>query len=119
MPVRAASAAVSIASGIATTIASISDMSLRRDIERNLSYLTQKQRNDLNNELLRTQDVNKRIEILTNAIATIRGSQTSSILSSTIITQQKTKSRSQTIMAISILGGAIVLFGAIYFLKNK
>jgi hypothetical protein len=119
MPVQAALAVVEIGTAIATTLSSIKDMRLKRDIERNLGYLTQKQRNDLNKELLRTQDVNKRIEILTNAIATIRGSQTSSILSSTIITQQKAKSRSQTIMAVSILGGAIVLFGAIYYLKNK
>jgi hypothetical protein len=119
MPVQAALAAVAIGTGIATTLASIKDMKLRADIERNLGYLTLKQKNDLDKELVRTQDVNKRIEILTNAIATIRGSQTSSILSSTIITQQKAKSRSQTIMAISIVGGAIVLFGAIYFLKNK
>ena len=119
MPVQAALAVVAIGTGIATTLASIKDMKLKADIERNLGYLTLKQKNDLDKELVRTQDVNKRIEILTNAIATIRGSQTSSILSSTIITQQKTKSRSQTIMAISILGGAIVLFGAIYFLKKK
>ena len=119
MPVRAVTTIVAIGTGIATTLASIKDMRLKRDIERNLGYLTQKQRNDLDKELIRTQDINKRIEILTNAIATIRGSQTSSILSSTIITQQKAKSRSQTIMAISILGGAIVLFGAIYYLKNK
>lgn len=119
MPVQAATTIVAIATGIATTLASIKDMKLKRDIERNLGYLTQKQRNDLDKELIRTQDVNKRIEILTNAIATIRGSQTISILGSTIITQQKAKSRSQTIMAISILGGAIVLFGAIYYLKNK
>ena len=119
MPVQAALAVVAIGTGIATTLASIKDMKLKADIERNLGYLTLKQKNDLDKELVRTKDVNKRIEILTNAIATIRGSQTSSILSSTIITQQKTKSRSQTIMAISILGGAIVLFSTIYFLKKK
>jgi uncharacterized protein involved in exopolysaccharide biosynthesis len=119
MPVTVINVITAIGTGIATTVAGIKDMKERVNITKALSYLDNQQKADLNAELLKTQSIDKRIEILTNAVSIIRAKQSADILSNTITAKQQDKSRKETIMIIVILGGAIMIFAAIYFLKKK
>lgn len=99
---------------IATTVNQIQDVNKRREFEQNLSLLDNKQRNDLEKALQKTNSVNKRMEILFNAVANIRSSQTSAILSSTITS----KAQRERTIAIAVVGGAIALLIAVILIKK-
>lgn len=112
-----ASAASSLVS-IAGTVAQIKDTNKRREFQQKLDLLDLDQRAKLERELQATTSSNKRLEILTNAVATIKAAQSSSILSATIQSRALAKSKKETTMAIAIIGGAVVILGAIALLKK-
>ena len=118
MSMVAIGAGVGAATAIGGTVAQITDAKKRRDFEQKLAFLDLDQRAKLERELQATSSANKRIEILTNAVATIRAAQSSAILSSTITSKALAKSKSETTMAIAIVGGAVVILGAIALIKK-
>jgi len=100
---------------IASTVASIQDQNKRRQFEQNLALLDNKQRNDLEKQLQKTNNVNARIQILTNAVAQIRSAQSTALITSKV----QAKTQSERTLAIVVLGGAVVLIGAVLLLKKK
>jgi hypothetical protein len=111
MPLQAVGAVTSIAS----TVAQIQNAKEQTDIQRNLGYLDAAQRKELELNLQRTGSLNKRLEILANAAATVRAAQSSAILGSTI----NSKSKKETTTALIVVGGAIAILIAIVIIKKK
>jgi hypothetical protein len=116
---EAAKAIAEIGTAIWSTAAQIKDMKERANVEKNIALLNQKQADELNRELLRTQDVNRRIEILTNAVANVRSAQTSTILSGAINLKDKAQGRKDILTTVLVLGGAIAILVAIVIIKKK
>jgi hypothetical protein len=116
---QAAETIAAIGTAIWSTAAQIKDMKERANVEKNIALLNQQQANELNKELLRTQDINRRIEILTNAVANVRSAQTSTILSGAINLKDKAQGRKDIITTILVLGGAIAVLVAIVIIKKK
>jgi len=83
-----------------------------------MGYLDLAQKKDLQEALMKTDSANRRIEIATNAVATIRAAQTSAILSSTIASRQASKDADKRNLVITIVGGGVVLVGALLVLKK-
>jgi hypothetical protein len=113
------------ATQIVQTIASVNDMNQRRNLETNLAFLDRKQQADLERELQATNNVNKRIEILVNAVSQIKSAQSSAILSSSIQAQALKKqaklnreAQRERTLAIAIIGGSIVLFLGVLIIKK-
>ena len=106
--------AINVASTIATTISSIQDQNKRRQFEQNLALLDNRQRMALEKDLQGTNNVNKRLEILYNAIANIRSAQSTALITSTI--QAKIK-RERTI-AFVVVGGAFLLLFSVILIKR-
>lgn len=115
MPVQGGAAVVGAITGIAGTFAQIKNAKEQTDIQRNLGYLDAAQRKELEQQLQNTTSINKRLEILANAAATVRAAQSSSILGSTI----NAKSKKETTTAILVVGGAIAILIAIVIIKKK
>ena len=63
---------IGIASGIASTIASVSDQKKRAEFQENLAKLSLQQQGELEKEVQAAKTVTERIAILTNAVAMIR-----------------------------------------------
>jgi hypothetical protein len=99
---------------VATTISQIQDTNKRREFEQNLAMLDNKQKLDLERALQKTNSVNKRMEILFNAVSQIRSAQTSSILSSTITA----KAQKERTLAIAVVGGAVAILIAVILIKK-
>lgn len=116
---QAAESIAAIGTAIWSTAAQIKDMKERANVEKNIALLNQKQADELNRELLRTQDVNRRIEILTNAVANVRSAQTSTILSGAINLKDKAQGRKDILLTVLVLGGAIAILVAIVIIKKK
>jgi hypothetical protein len=116
---QAAESIAAIGTAIWSTAAQIKDMKERANVEKNIALLNQKQADELNRELLRTQDVNRRIEILTNAVASVRSAQTSTILSGAINLKDKAQGRKDILLTVLVLGGAIAILVAIVIIKKK
>jgi hypothetical protein len=116
---QAAESIAAIGTAIWSTAAQIKDMKERANVEKNIALLNQKQADELNRELLRTQDVNRRIEILTNAVANVRSAQTSTILSGAINLKDKAQGRKDILTTVLVLGGAIAILVAIVIIKKK
>jgi hypothetical protein len=116
---EAAKAIAEIGTAIWSTAAQIKDMKERANVEKNIALLNQKQADELNRELLRTQDINRRIEILTNAVANVRSAQTSTILSGAINLKDKAQGRKDILLTVLVLGGAIAILVAIVIIKKK
>ena len=116
---QAAESIAAIGTAIWSTAAQIKDMKERANVEKNIALLNQKQADELNRELLRTQDINRRIEILTNAVASVRSAQTSTILSGAINLKDKAQGRKDILTTVLVLGGAIAILVAIVIIKKK
>jgi hypothetical protein len=107
--------AVGALTQIASTVASIQDQNKRRAFEQNLALLDNRQKMALEKELQSTNNVNKRLEILYNAVSNIRSAQTSAYITSSIQARVK---RERTI-AIVVVGGAIVLLIGVILYKRS
>jgi hypothetical protein len=84
-----------------------------------MAYLDLAQKKDLQEAMMKTDSANKRIEILTNAAATIRAAQTSAILGTTIASRQASKDADNRNLVIAVVGGGVVLVGALFVLKKS
>jgi hypothetical protein len=114
MPVTAGVAIVGALTGVASAVANIKIEKDRLQMQKNLSFLDAKQRNDLEKALQKTNDKNKQLEILYSAVANIKSAQsTASITSSAQAQTQRDKTT-----ALIVIGGAIALLIGIIVYKK-
>ena len=109
MPITA-TAIVGALTGVAQAVGGIKNEKERLQMEKNLSFLTAKQRNDLDKALLKTNDKNKQLEILYNAVANIKSAQSTATINTNI-------QRERT-LALAVVGGAIVILIGIVLYKK-
>ena len=112
-------AVVAAITGVSKAIAGVKDMKLRADIERNIKFLSQKQQQDLNNELQKAATQDKQTEILVNAVSKIRGGQSAAIITASIQARKADQVKQERTNAIIVIGGAVGIMIAIYLLKKK
>jgi hypothetical protein len=112
-------AVVGAITGVAKAIAGVKDMKLRADIERNIKFLSQKQQQDLNNELQKAATQDKQTEILVNAVSKIRGGQSAAIITASIQARKADQVKQERTNAIIVIGGAVGIMIAIYLLKKN
>jgi hypothetical protein len=112
-------AVVGAITGVAKAIAGVKDMKLRADIERNIKFLSQKQQQDLNNELQKAATQDKKTEILVNAVSKIRGGQSAAIITASIQARKADQVKQERTNAIIVIGGAVGIMIAIYLLKKN
>lgn len=105
---------ISAGTQIASTVAQINDINKRRNFEQNLAMLSNKQKNDLEIALQRTNNINARIEILSNAVAQIRSAQSTAILTTTI----QERSRRERTIALVVIGGALAILLGVVLIKK-
>lgn len=115
MAVQGGAAVVGALTGVASTIAQIKNAKDQTDIQRNLGYLDAAQRKELELKMQRTTSLDKRLEILANAAATVRAAQSSASIGSSI----NAKAKKETTTAILVVGGAIAILIAIVIIKKK
>lgn len=103
---EAVGAVTQLGSAIATTIAQVKDVKLRREFEQNLALLSNDQKKRLDEKVLAAQTQNERIAIITNAFVNLK------------VEEQRSKSKKDIQTALIILGGGVVVLLAIYFVKK-
>jgi len=106
---------IGVGTQVAETIAKISDMKKRREFEQAFSLLDNRQKQALEKSLARTNDSNKKIELLFNAVTSLKSAQ--SVAS--IQAKELSKTQRERTNAIIILGGAIVFLAGLYLLTKK
>jgi hypothetical protein len=99
---------------IAETTASIHDKNQRRQVDRNLAFLSASQKDRLEKELLKTSNVNERIKILVDAITKIKSEQSTSLIQSTTLA----KTQKEKTLALVVLGGALLLLIGVVVIKK-
>jgi hypothetical protein len=83
-----------------------------------IGYAELAQKKELETALMKTQSADKRIEILANATATVRAAQSTAILNATIISKAASKDADKRNTLIAVIGGGVVLLGAVFVLKK-
>jgi hypothetical protein len=106
---------VSTLAQTAGTISQVADAKKRREYEQGLSMLTLEERQRLERDLLRTTSKDKRLEVLANAFAQIKSTQTATALTA----KQKAEARRETLTAIIVVGGAALILLTVVLLKRK
>lgn len=106
MPVTAVTAAVSIGTGVASTISGIKDTNKRREIEMAISRLSADDQRRLNQKIARTQNQNERLSILAEEITKVQ------------IEELKEKRKKETTTALIIIGGSLVVLVAVFLLTR-
>jgi len=107
MPVLETVGAIAqIGATVATTIAQVKDVKLRREFEQNFQLLSLDQKKRLDKEVLAAQTQNERIAIITNAFVNLK------------VEEQRSKAKKDIQTALIVLGGGVVLLLAIYFVKK-
>lgn len=102
------SAAGSVATGIANTIAGINDANKRRQTETALAYLSNQQKDELNQKLLAAKTQTDRLQILSSAIVQYA------------IANEAGASKGKTAMYMIAAGlGVALLVMAIFLMKDK
>jgi 3-dehydroquinate synthetase len=109
------SAVVGAGTQVAQTIAKISDMKKRREFEQAFALLDNRQKLALENSLARTNDSNKKLELLFNAVTTLKSAQSVASIQS----RELAKTQRERTTAIVIIGGSIVLLAGLYLLTKK
>jgi 3-dehydroquinate synthetase len=100
---------------VAETVAKISDMKKRREFEQAFALLDNRQKQALEKSLASTNDSNKKLELLFNAVTSLKSAQ--SVAS--IQAKELSKTQRERTNAIIILGGAIVFLAGLYLLTKK
>jgi hypothetical protein len=120
MPVKASSLttgvgiAIQAGQAVAETVAAIHDKNQRRQVDRNLAFLSTSQKDRLEKELLKTSNVNERIKILVDAITKIKSEQSTSLIQSTLLE----KTQKEKTLALVVLGGALLLLIGVVVIKK-
>ena len=83
----------------------------KRQLETNLALLDNRQKNELAKALASTEDKNRKMEILSSALLSIKTAQNTAFIQS--------KTQRERTLAIAVIGGAVVLLIAIIILKKK
>lgn len=111
-------AAVGAATGIVGAVSGNKRQKEAIEQQGQLGYAELAQKKELETALMKTQSADKRIEILANATATVRAAQTTAILNSTIISRAASKDADKRNTLIAVIGGGVVLLGAVFVLKK-
>jgi len=106
---------IGVGTQVAETVAKISDMKKRREFEQAYALLDNRQKQALEKSLARTNDGNKKIELLFNAVTSLKSAQ--SVAS--IQAKELAKTQRERTVAIVIIGGSIVLLAGLYLLTKK
>jgi hypothetical protein len=109
------SAVVGAGTQVARTIAQISDINKRRQFEQAFALLDNRQKLALENSLARTNDSNRKLELLFNAVTTLKSAQSVASIQS----KELAKTQRERTTAIVIIGGSIVLLAGLYLLTKK
>jgi len=108
-------AGVGVGTQVAETVAKISDMKKRREFEQAFALLDNRQKLALEKSLASTNNSNRKLELLFNAVTQLKSAQ--SVAS--IQAKELAKTQRERTTAIIILGGAIVLLVGLYFVTKK
>ncbi len=102
------SAAIEAAATIANTIAGINDMNKRRQFEQALSLLDNRQRNELNEKMLKAQTDSDRLQILSTTLVQF------------VIANETSGAKQDTVLYV-VAGSlaAVILIGAIIYSVKK
>jgi hypothetical protein len=100
---------------IAETVAKINDINKRRQFEQAFALLDNRQKQALENSLARTNDRNKKLELLFNAVTSLKSAQSVASIQS----KELAKTQRERTLAIVIIGGSIVLLAGLYILTKK
>jgi len=100
---------------IAETVAKINDINKRRQFEQAFALLDNRQKQALENSLARTNDSNKKLELLFNAVTSLKSAQSVASIQS----KELAKTQRERTLAIVIIGGSIVLLAGLYILTKK
>jgi hypothetical protein len=103
------STVVGIGSGIASTIASVSDAKKRAEFQENLEKLSLQQQGELEKDIQRAKTVTERIGILTNAVAMIRVAEVNKKL--------EKKPQNDTKQLLFIIGGGFAVLLGVVIIK--
>jgi hypothetical protein len=109
------SAGIGAGTQIAETVAKISDMKKRREFEQAFSLLDNRQKQALEKSLAKTNDSNRKTELLFNAVTSLKSAQSVASIQS----KELSKTQRERTMAIVIIGGSIVLLAGLYLLTKK
>lgn len=109
MAVDPISAGVQAAAAIANTIAGINDMNKRRHFEEAIALLSQRQKAELNEKILKADTATARLQILSSSLVDFA------------IANENNASKQETTMYIiaGCLAGAIMIGAIIYGVKKK
>jgi len=107
--------AIKVGTQVAETVAKISDMKKRREFEQAYALLDNRQKQALENSLARTNDSNRKLELLFNAVTSLKSAQSVASIQS----KELAKTQRERTTAIVILGGSIVLLAGLYLLTKK
>lgn len=100
---------------IAETVAKINDINKRRQFEQAFALLDNRQKQALENALARTNDSNRKLELLFNAVTSLKSAQSVASIQS----KELAKTQRERTTAIVIIGGSIVLLAGLYLLTKK
>ena len=106
---------IGVGTQVAETVAKISDIKKRRDFEQSFALLDNRQKLALENSLARTNDSNKKLELLFNAVTSLKSAQSVASIQS----KELAKTQRERTLAIVIIGGSIVLLAGLYILTKK
>jgi hypothetical protein len=100
---------------VAETVAKITDIKKRREFEQAFALLDNRQKLALENSLARTNDSNRKLELLFNAVTTLKSAQSVASIQS----KELAKTQRERTLAIVIIGGSIVLLAGLYIITKK
>ena len=106
---------IGVGTQVAETVAKISDMKKRREFEQAFALLDNRQKQALEKSLASTNDSNKKLELLFNAVTSLKSAQSVASIQS----KELAKTQRERTNAIIILGGAIVFLAGLYILTKK
>jgi hypothetical protein len=106
---------IGVGTQVAQTIANVSDMKKRREFEQAFALLDNRQKQALENSLAKTNDSNKKLELLFNAVTTLKSAQSVASIQS----KELAKSQRERTTAFIIIGGSIVFLAGLYLLTKK
>jgi hypothetical protein len=115
MAIPVAIAAAQAVTGIAATIAGISDMQKRRFYEMNLGLLNYDQRERLEKQMMEADSENARLAILQQTLGSVNTARAQG-LSTVQAEKEKTK---KTVLTIALIGGFIIIGGLLFIGKRR
>lgn len=107
-----------IATGIITTIYSVENAQLRKQLEDQIQYLDEKQATELENSLRATQSQNNRLAFMMDFLSKVEGEKSASKIRTTIENKNLSGVMGERKKIIYIFGGIVALLVGIVIIKK-